>query len=439
MLRPPRFLWAGFLAAPFILLAAGSALPSRACTTAVISGAATVDGRPLLWKNRDADDLENQVVFCADGKYGYLGLVNRGDAAGQEIWAGMNEKGFAIMNAASYNLEADADTKAEGRFMKLALQSCATVVDFQALLEKTNPGGRDVSANFGVIDASGGAAYFEAGRNRYRRFNADDPAIAPRGFLVRTNYSESADEEKGTGFLRRERAQSLLEGLVKDRKLTVETLLRVVARDVANTKIGSFPLAPRKKGAPVFAYTGDSICRDITSSAVVFEGAGSSRDPLLSTAWVLLGQPVTGAAVPLWVGARAVPPELAVGEEAAPLNAAFAEIRTQFYPDERGDLAHYVDLEKLSPPKGGLLEGLLGIEGGTLRFARETALSWGQHAPDRAELAALQNTLAKQTLASVRQLIEAGQRSAPGKPRDRRRTQTADRPQGPVTVTDLPR
>jgi hypothetical protein len=439
MNRPKRILGAAGLFAAALALCPPPGLSLHACTTAVISGAATANGRPLLWKNRDADDLQNQVVFCADGKYSYIGLVNRGDAAGEEIWAGMNEKGFAIMNAASYNLEADAGTEAEGRFMKLALQSCGTLVDFQALLEMTDPGGRDVSSNFGVIDASGGAAYFEAGRHRYRRFNADDPAIAPRGFLVRTNYSESADDEKGTGFLRRERAQGLIEGLVKDRKLSVETLLREVARDVANVRIGSFPLAPRKKGTPAFAYTGDSVCRYITSSAVVFEGAGSGRDPLLATAWVLLGQPITGAAVPLWVGARGVPPELAVGEEAAPLNAAFGEIRDQFYPDGRGDLSHYVDLESLNPPKGGLVQGLLGIEGGNVRLAQETAASWGQQAPDRAQLASLQNMLAKQTLSSVLQLLETGRRSAPGKPREGRRAKPADQPKGPVTITDLPR
>ena len=36
----------------------------------------------MLWKNRDADGSDNQVVFLADGKYPYVGLVNRGDADG---------------------------------------------------------------------------------------------------------------------------------------------------------------------------------------------------------------------------------------------------------------------------------------------------------------------------------------------------------------------
>ena len=34
-----------------------------ACTSAVISGSATVDGRPLLWKHRDTGSLENKLVL----------------------------------------------------------------------------------------------------------------------------------------------------------------------------------------------------------------------------------------------------------------------------------------------------------------------------------------------------------------------------------------
>lgn len=33
------------------------------CTTAVVSGKATEDGRPLLLKNRDASELQNRIVF----------------------------------------------------------------------------------------------------------------------------------------------------------------------------------------------------------------------------------------------------------------------------------------------------------------------------------------------------------------------------------------
>ena len=52
-------------AAASLLLPGGAS----ACTTAVVSGKATADGRPLLWKNRDADDLHNQAVYRDDGYF----------------------------------------------------------------------------------------------------------------------------------------------------------------------------------------------------------------------------------------------------------------------------------------------------------------------------------------------------------------------------------
>ena len=51
------FLMLGLLAA-FTL-----AEPAKACTSAVVSGKATPDGRPLLWKNRDTGYLRNHVAY----------------------------------------------------------------------------------------------------------------------------------------------------------------------------------------------------------------------------------------------------------------------------------------------------------------------------------------------------------------------------------------
>lgn len=112
----PRSL-AVFALATFVL--APAAPPAVACTTAVVSREASATGRAMLWKYRDANGSDNQVVFLADGKLPYVGLVNRGDTMGLQIWAGVNAAGFAIMNSASYNLDS-GDTVGEGTLMKLA-------------------------------------------------------------------------------------------------------------------------------------------------------------------------------------------------------------------------------------------------------------------------------------------------------------------------------
>ena len=59
-----------------------------ACTSAVISGKATVDGRPLLWKHRDTGSLENKLVFISEKGYDFMGIANVKDPENKDIWTG---------------------------------------------------------------------------------------------------------------------------------------------------------------------------------------------------------------------------------------------------------------------------------------------------------------------------------------------------------------
>jgi len=319
---------------------------------------------------------------------------------------------------------------AEGNVMKLALQSCATLADFQALLETSNMGGRDVASNFGVIDAEGGAAYFETDKKSYKRFNADDPALAPKGYLIRTNFSESGKPGDGVGFVRFQRASELVDEAVRSKALTAQLLLRQIARDVANARIGSYPMAPgkpvtRKKNAPaappVFAYTGDSICRYDTASAVVFSGVKAGESPSLSTMWVIVGQPVTGVAVPVWAAAASVPKEIGVSAEPSPMTAAFDSIRDIVYPETKGDLKKYLNVESVADPKKGLISMLVALEEANFLKVHEALERWRRQAPRADEMAAAQQDAATNTLAHINAFLDSRRKDVgqppPGAPK----------------------
>ena len=191
------------------------------CTTAVVSGKFTKDGRPLLWKNRDTQTLNNKLMKFSDGKYLYTGVVNSNDTLGKSIWQGFNSTGFAIMNSASYNLNNDTIKKSghEGRVMKLALQTCATIDDFENLLRGLDqPTG--LEANYGVIDAHGGAAYFEIGNFGYKKIDVNDPEIALYGYVIRTNYSVTGKMGIGGGYIRFVAADRMMKAAVKENRLT---------------------------------------------------------------------------------------------------------------------------------------------------------------------------------------------------------------------------
>ena len=141
----------------------------QSCTSAIISGKVTADGRPIMWKNRDTDNLLNCVRYMKGERYDFVAVTGYADDP-QSVWIGINEAGFAIMNTLSYNLEEEEgdepSSKRNGTVMKRALEICATVSDFKHYLD-TLQKPMFVRTNYGVIDAHGNGAYFEVNRKIY--------------------------------------------------------------------------------------------------------------------------------------------------------------------------------------------------------------------------------------------------------------------------------
>ena len=160
-----------------------------ACTSFIISGKATPSGKPMMFKHRDTDELNNRIAHFQGKKYAFMGLVNAPSLDG-EVWAGMNEAGLCIMNTASYNLREDnldCQMDREGEFMYHVLGQCATLQEFEAWID-TYPQPWGVEANFGIIDAQGGAAYYEINNHRWIKYDVNEEA---NGFRIITNFSFS--------------------------------------------------------------------------------------------------------------------------------------------------------------------------------------------------------------------------------------------------------
>lgn len=306
-----------------VLAAAISFAPtteSRACTTAVISGKATVDGRPLLWKNRDTTTgLHNEVALLEGGQFQAIAVVNAGQRG--SIWMGVNEAGFCIENSVSRDLAIDEQVKGPGNgsFMKNALETCRTVADFEKLLEETNVSGRLTVANFGVIDAEGGAILFETGPKTYVKFDANDPEVAPKGYVVRSNFATTAqgldanpapeqlkDLYSGERYLR---ACSLLDSH-GDKGITLSHLVRNCTRDLCDSRLSPLPGSVNgpEGSLPEVIDTANTISRTTTVSAAVFHGVRPGEDPALTTMWTMLGDPKFSIAVPCWVAAGVADP-----------------------------------------------------------------------------------------------------------------------------------
>lgn len=279
----------------------------KSCTTAVISGKYTNDGRPMLWKNRDTGDINNVLMYFDDGQYSYVGLVNSKDKEGKSVWIGMNSAGFAIMNSASYNLNLNSDAEnlgSEGRIMKEALASCKTLEEFEIYLNNMEkPSGQE--ANFGVIDAYGGAAYYEFGHYGFIKFDANDPKLAPFGYLIRTNYSITGKLGKeSSGYIRYQTVNEQFYLKMSTIGLTPKDIEQGVTKSLYNslTKRNLYKIyGGLSENEPQYEILKDYIPRTSSSSSAVIQGVIKGENPNLATMWTNVGFPLASIMVPIWV------------------------------------------------------------------------------------------------------------------------------------------
>ncbi len=400
------------LAAVILLaLCAGvdSAREAQECTTLVASGAATEGGGPLLWKNRDTDQVSNKVIFVKDQPYSFLALVNAEDTSGRMAWAGLNSIGFAISNSVAYNLPQEDGEEAdlEGIIMADALRTCATVADFERYITRSLGPNLGSRANFLVIDAQGGASIFEVHNHGYRQFDAQD---APEKYLVNTNFSRSGPANQGAGYLRFDRASTLFRGITAG-TLSHEFVLQMVARDLGHALLKHPERGEWKKlppDSPSWIHANYTINRASTASAVVFRGVKPGDDPRTATMWVILGEPVTSIAVPLWVAAGPPPEPLWQGRD-APIVQEALRLKEALRPLRSRERKEYIDLTRLDNSAGtGWLPRLLSVESDLLRQTEDLL----KRSPSAADLADFEKTAAARVLASLK-----GVGTAPASPR----------------------
>jgi hypothetical protein len=233
-----------------------------------------------------------------------------------DAWAGVNEAGFAIVNSL---IPGYSDLN--GVFMKQALYTCSSVEDFQAFLGDWQQG--NLAANFGVIDAYGGAAIFEALSDtgmstEFHRFDAD---TSLEGYIVRTNFSMTWGGS--SGIERYRRARELFSKAVSGGYMSHEFVLQTAARDITGE---AYPGHEQWD-------TSNAISRYMTRSCSVVHGVEPCENPELTSFWIIPGEPGCGIGVPLWVSTRKIPKALSIPGKIAPLNKKIIEKEMYCYPN----------------------------------------------------------------------------------------------------------
>ena len=348
-----------------LLLCLAAALPynpADGCTTAAWTAAATAPQAPLLWKNRDTDDLSNRVVFVDAKPHQYIGLADHTETSGHAVFAGINDQGFGIFNSVAYNLPLDPKESKdqEGAIMAEALRTIGTIGDFEKFLQQNLGPNLGAQTNFVVTDASGEVSIFELHNHGFKKLSVNE---APKQYLVNTNFSRSGAAGEGVGYLRFERATNLIEQ--QSSAVDVDFIFNNLARDFGHVLL-QVPtledLATKTCQSPEWYASVDTINRDSTASAVVIQGKIPGYPNSLATLWVLLGEPATSLAVPMWVEAGKVPRALSNGPT-VPMQAESLRLKRLLRPLPDQEMTKYMNLVVLNNREGrGILPPIIAAQ-----------------------------------------------------------------------------
>jgi hypothetical protein len=280
---------------------------AAACTIGVFGAGSTADGRPVLWKNRDVDNQNQELRFWNLGPYRFVSNAYADDTL--NAWAGINEVGFGIMNSNAYNLGPKLEPKDpdDGNIMSFALANCATLADFEKVLDSTNFVGRETPANYGVLDSTGAAAIYEASNTWYIRCDASADSL---GYTLRANYSFSGDTVRLRGHNRFRRAFEVCSTRHAAGPIDIRFVVGTLARDMGQPGFNPYPLPfTGTYGSLPIGYlpTDTTVCRLKTRSVEIVVGQRPGAGPGTGMVWYLPGSPLTSIPIPAWVASDSVP------------------------------------------------------------------------------------------------------------------------------------
>lgn len=372
-----------------------------ACTTAVISGKCTKDGRPIIWKLRDTDNFKNDVRYLKDGSYEFVALFNSNDKESEHVWGGINAKGFGIMNSASFNVNVNDTTKLkdqEGIFMKKALEKCASLQDLEHLLD-TIPKPMGLAAHFGVIDAQGGAAFYEVNNYNYTKFDANN---TEKGYVIRTNYSKTGEENKGYGYIRCRTAEQIFAEAEKKNNLDYQTIIQDFSRCMKHSLMKKdyrtiYENMPKNND---FINSSDLITRHGSASAVIIKGVLKTDPSYLGTMWTMIGFPNTSIALPVFPFGNKVPTVfLKDSTNNAPLNKFALSLKDKCYPIKPSSGYKYLQISKLfNAEKEGYVQIIENAEKNIFSKTVKQLEKWRKSPPTRNELEVFYNWIDSYTL-----------------------------------------
>lgn len=342
-------------------------ISSKACTIVAVSGNVTVDGRPLLLKNRDSSTWDITLRIGNGTNYTYL--VQCAGTQGQAL-SGINNAGFSIVNSHSYNFP-NTDGSWNAYIMQRSLEECATVAEFEGILNSL-PKPMPVTANYGVMDAQGNVAIYEVNAYTFTKYDANNTAC---GYVVRTNHSLSVDTTgisltHPTSIPRYQITNTFLQNAIAANgdisKEDVFGLTRCLLDRNGDDLLDYAPFDEDSYTPVFFKYY---VPRRATTSAMIIQGVLPGEMPQLTTAWTMLGSPLSTVTIPFLITPSKTLPQKAtrgVDGKAWLVNKGQQLKNSLFVNDTTINLAKLYNLSST-----GIMQKIIAIEEEVLRLGNE--------------------------------------------------------------------
>ena len=213
-----------------------------------------------------------------------------------------------------------------------------------------------VEGNFGVIDAEGGAAYYEVNNHKWNKLDVNDPEVAPNGYFIVTNFSYTGREDEGMGYIRNCNTTYNVENYVikEGGKVDPQWIFENISRSFYHSLL-EVDLRKDQELASGWFIDQDFVPRRSSSASMVFQGVKPGEDVSKTVMWTILGYPPLGVAVPMVVSNGKNIPSFMVKSEASE-NALMCdmvlELKKNVFPVKRGNGNKYFRFNLLYNQEG---------------------------------------------------------------------------------------
>jgi hypothetical protein len=324
-----------------------------ACTIGVISGRNTINGKPILFKNRDSSGpFEQEVTTYERTKdtYKYIAITTyknkKQKYSHPVVGGGINEFGLIIGNATLIPFMPDAFENDNVEINKAVLEKCQDVNCFKDIVNNWK---RTVEINsyYGLIDRNDNAVIYYV-YTKFHKFYIEEWNVneLPDGFLVKASTGTILNKPKPKA--RESRITLLIKNELQKNKLSPDyfmNLLKDIGEDIDKLTVAKYVV----KSTLNSYRTRSSI---IVNNNIMYSN---------------VGEPLTGVYIPATI--NYVPKILYIDDMTGKdessksiANTIFLENKKELYGDLHGNLLDVKKAKELLSNENKLMENLLKID-----------------------------------------------------------------------------